>query len=172
MPMSPYMRALREAVGPMLLEVPAVSVVLRDAAGRVLLARHSEGGVWVTPGGAVEPLETPADAAVREVWEETGLSVRLRRIVGVYGGPEFTVTYRNGDRAAFLMVVFEGDVEAGPERPDGEEILELRWFPPDAFARLELADWMRRVLADALAPRPEAAFRASTWQPGVSRRAP
>ena len=44
----------------------------------------------------VLPLETPADAAVREAWEETGLHVALSGIVGVYGGPEFLVEYRPG----------------------------------------------------------------------------
>ena len=49
---------------------PSTSVIVRDDAGRVLLARHSEGNVWVTPGGAIEPLETPADAAVRKRHDE------------------------------------------------------------------------------------------------------
>ena len=83
-----HVRRLREIVGgEELLQVPSVSVALRDAGGRVLLARHSEGGTWLLPGGAIEPGETPADAALREMWEETGLVVLLTRIVGVFGGP-------------------------------------------------------------------------------------
>jgi 8-oxo-dGTP pyrophosphatase MutT (NUDIX family) len=69
-----YVRRLRDIVGgEELLQVPSVSIALRDADGRVLLARHSEGGVWLLPGGAIEPTEVPADAAVREMFEETGL---------------------------------------------------------------------------------------------------
>lgn len=165
MPMSEYVRRLRAAVGPMLLEAPSVSLVLRDAAGRVLLARHSEGDVWVTPGGAIEPLETPADAAVREAWEETGLEVELVRVIGVYGGPEFVVTYGNGDRTSYLMVVFEARAELGGERPDGEEILELRWFTPDEIRELPLSDWMREVLAGADGGTP---FRPASWRPGAA----
>ena len=166
MPMSEYVRRLRAAVGPMLLEAASVSVVIRDQDGRVLLARHSEGDVWVTPGGAIEPLETPADAAVRETWEETGLEVELVQLIGVFGGPEFVVTYGNGDRTSYLMVVFEARAELGGERPDGDEILELRWFSDDELRALPLTDWMREVLAAADGGAP---FRPAAWHPELER---
>ena len=86
MPMSDHMRALRAMVGPTVLEVPTVSVLVFDAQQRVLLVRHAEGNDWTTPGGMIEPYETPSDAAVRETWEETGLHVALTRIIGVFGG--------------------------------------------------------------------------------------
>ena len=108
--MPEYVRRLREIVGSSeLLQVPSVSIALRDAAGRVLLVRHSEGGVWLLPGGAIEPTEVPSDAAVREMFEETGLRVRLTRLVGVFAGPEFVIHYRNGDRTSYVMAVFEGE---------------------------------------------------------------
>ena len=97
--MADYVRHLRDIVGgEELLQIPAVSIALRDRDGRVLMARHSEGDLWLLPGGAVEPAETPADAAVREMFEETGLFVRLTGLVGVFGGPEYVVHYRNGHR--------------------------------------------------------------------------
>jgi 8-oxo-dGTP pyrophosphatase MutT (NUDIX family) len=81
MPMSTYVRALREKIGTTVLEVPSVSVFVFDDADRVLLVRHVNGEHWTTPGGMVEPYETPANAAVREVWEETGLFVNLTHII-------------------------------------------------------------------------------------------
>ena len=71
MPMSSYVRGLRAKIGTHLIEVPTVSVVVIDGSGHVLLVRHVEGNLWTTPGGMIEPLEVPADAAVRETWEET-----------------------------------------------------------------------------------------------------
>jgi 8-oxo-dGTP pyrophosphatase MutT (NUDIX family) len=165
MSMSDYMRELRRAVGARLIEVPAVAVIVRDAAGRVLLVRHAEGNVWVTPGGAIEPLETPADAAVRETWEETGIEAGLTRIIGVYGGPEFAVTYANGDRTSYLMVAFEAAVRGGAERPDGDEVLELGWFTREELAALPLSSWMREILADVFQPGTDARFRAAAWRP-------
>ena len=95
MPMSDYIRNLRAMIGTTVLEVPTVSVLVEDAQNRVLLVRHVEGNDWTTPGGMMEPYETPADAAVREMWEETGLFVTLTGIVGVFGGPLCSSTYGN-----------------------------------------------------------------------------
>jgi len=86
MPMSDYVRGLRERIGTDVLEVPTVSVVVFDERDRVLLVRHVEGNVWTTPGGMIEPYELPADAAVRETWEETGLHVHhVRAEPGLFG---------------------------------------------------------------------------------------
>src|SRR4051794_32710585 len=106
MPMSDYIRDLRTRIGTTVLEVPTVSVVTIDDRDRVLLVRNLEGNDWTTPGGMMDPYETPADAAVREMWEETGLHVELTNIVGVFGGPHCTSTYPNGDRLAWVATVF------------------------------------------------------------------
>ncbi len=165
MPMSEYMRELRSRVGDRLLEVPSVSVVVRDGRGRVLLVRHENDGAWTTPGGAVEPLEVPADAAMREMWEETGLQVELTRILGVYGGPEFVVTYRNGDRTSYVMVVFEGKRVAGEPRPDGVETLDVRYFTRDEARAVSTPGWLNEVLDDVFASHPHTAFRPTRWSP-------
>ncbi len=168
MPMSPYMRELRDLVGHRLLEIPAVSVLVLDDERRLLLVRHVEGDVWTTPGGAVEPEETPADAAVREMWEETGLAVELTGVLGVYGGPAFTTAYANGDRVSFAMTAFTARILSGDPRPDGVETLELRWFAAAELDGLATPRWAPRVLADAFAPRGPARFEPPTWSPGLS----
>ena len=172
MPMSDYMRELRGAVGDRLLEVPSVAIIARDARGRVLLVQHENDGAWVTPGGAVEPTEVPADAAVREMWEETGLEVELVRVLGVYGGPEFVVTYRNGDRTSYLMVVFEGRPVAGELRPDGIETLDVRYFTREEVRGVPTPGWLGEILDDVFADRPRASFRAARWSPSPGRATP
>ena len=57
-------------------------VILQDQ--RVLLTLRQDFPVWCLPGGGIEPGETAAEAAVREVREETGLEVRLTRMIGVW----------------------------------------------------------------------------------------
>ena len=158
MPMSEYMRTIRAKVGHTLLIVPSVTVLNYDDAGRVMLVRHSEGNVWVAPGGMVEPDETPADAAVREMREETGLDVGLSRIAGVYGGPEFRIRYNNGDEMAFVMTVFESRTTGGAPRPDGDETLEVGYFTSEEAASLDVGRWMPVVLADAFEQGGEARF--------------
>ena len=69
MPISEYLRTLRERIGTALVLMPAVAAMVFDEDGRVLLARHATGDLWGAPGGAIDPDEPPQDAVVREVWE-------------------------------------------------------------------------------------------------------
>src|SRR6266704_1628839 len=128
MPMSDYIRGLREKIGTTLLEVPTVSVLTFDERERILLVRHVEGNEWTTPGGMIEPYETPANAAVREMWEETGLFVGLTRVIGVFGGELCSSTYSNGDRMAWVSTLFGAQPIRGTLKPDGIETLETRYF--------------------------------------------
>ncbi len=163
--MSDYVRRMRARVGTDLVLMPSVSVLAFDARGHVLMVRHAETARWVIPGGTVEPLESPADAAVREIWEETGIRVELVRVLGVYGGPEFRVRYGNGDEVAFVMTLFEGRTLGGEPRADGEEILEARYVAPAELPRLDMPEWARLALADALADRGRTYFRPPAWVP-------
>jgi 8-oxo-dGTP pyrophosphatase MutT (NUDIX family) len=61
------------------------------------MGRDAEMNCWTLPGGAVDPEEQPADAAVRECFEETALLVKLDALIGIFGGPEFLISYPNGD---------------------------------------------------------------------------
>jgi 8-oxo-dGTP pyrophosphatase MutT (NUDIX family) len=147
---SEYIRRLRERVGTELLVVPSAAVLVRDEAGRILLVRHADLGRWLLPGGAVEPDETPAEAAAREALEETGLEVETGRLLGAFGGPPFRTEYPNGDRVAYVPVVFEGRVVGGRARPDGTEIAEVRWFDPAEISGLPLTPGGQEVLARLL----------------------
>jgi 8-oxo-dGTP pyrophosphatase MutT (NUDIX family) len=142
---------LREHVGTELLVVPAAAVLVRDDRGRVLLVRHADLDAWLLPGGAVEPDEAPAEAAAREALEETGLEVETGRVLGAFGGPGFRVQYPNGDRIAYVPVVFEGRVVGGSANPDGVEIAEVRWFDPGEVDGLSLTPGAGQVLARLLA---------------------
>jgi len=165
MPMSPYVRGLRAKIGTDLLEVPTVSVIVLDAHERVLLVRHVEGNLWTTPGGMIEPLEVPADAAVRETYEETGLHVELTRILGVFGGPLFRAAYSNGDQISFVSTVFAARPLGGMLKHDGEETLEVRYFARDELPALPTKRHVPPVLALAYDGAAPAHFEPPTWTP-------
>jgi ADP-ribose pyrophosphatase YjhB (NUDIX family) len=165
MPMSEYVRELRAKIGTTVLEVPSVSILTFDGRQRVLLVRHVEGNDWTTPGGMVEPYETPADAAVREMWEETGLHVTLTHIVGVFGGEICSGTYSNGDRISWVSTVFAATPAGGTMKPDGEETLEVRYFTRDECAALRCKPHIPLMLDAGYADRGHAHFQPPTWHP-------
>lgn len=154
MPISPYLRTLRERYGHDLLVMPAISAIVLDERGHVLLHRARETGNWHTLGGVLEPGETPATAAVREVREETGVDIAIEHLVGVYVTPE--VRYGNGDRATYVVTCFRCRVLAGEPHVADDESLEVRFFPPDALPPLRPDQALR--VAQAIAGRPEAWF--------------
>jgi 8-oxo-dGTP pyrophosphatase MutT (NUDIX family) len=153
MPMSPYLRHLRALVGHELLVLPAVTGLVFDAAGDVLLVKQAENGEWAAPGGAIEPDEAPYDAVIREIREETGLDVLPITLRGVFGGPELRVTYPNGDQTSYVTAIFECELRGGTLRCDGEEVTEARFVSPSALADVPLAHWARVLLPDLLLER-------------------
>jgi len=162
MGMSDYVRRLREKVGNDLLFMPSTHCVIRDDAGRLLLVRHVEGR-WMLPGGAIEPGETPADAARRECWEEARVLVEPQRIAGVYGGPEYNVTYANGDQARWIVTIFEARIVSGEPRPGDDETQGVGWFASEELGGLDLSAATRVTLRCVL---DGVSFREAEWMPG------
>lgn len=165
MPISEYLYRLRQRVGHELLLMPAVAVLALDARGRLLLGRDADMNLWGLPGGAIDPDEAPADAALREMWEETGLLVTLSRVQGVYGGPDFRLTYPNGDVVSYCVIAFAAAIRNGIMRPDGVEMSELGWFSEADAAGLSMGAWTRAIVRDAFAAPDRTRFAVPTWRP-------
>jgi 8-oxo-dGTP pyrophosphatase MutT (NUDIX family) len=133
MAISPYVARLREKVGHDLLVLPSVAVLPRDEIGRILLVQIADTGQWATIGGAIEPDESPEEAAVREAEEEAGVVLVLGELLGVVGGPEYRMVYPNGDQTAYVTTVFDARVISGSPRPDGDETTAVSWWSPAAL---------------------------------------
>lgn len=90
MAISDYLGRLRERIGHDLVLLPAVTVLIWDDDGRLLLMREAQTGLWQTVGRMVDPDETPSDAALREAEEETGLTIDAppRRTAGSSRRPD------------------------------------------------------------------------------------
>ena len=131
-----YLMELRGLVGRRLLLVPSVAAVIRDGAGQLLLHEKASGEGWSLPAGAIEPGETPQEAVIREVREETGLVVAPVGILGVFGGHGFRHTYPNGDEVEYVVTLFRcAVVEAGGHWTDSET-KALGYFTPDTLPPL------------------------------------
>jgi ADP-ribose pyrophosphatase YjhB (NUDIX family) len=109
-------------------QVKGLNIVALDAAGQVLLVRHSYGNPeWLPPSGGYGRHEDPAHAAVRELGEETGCRIEDMRCVAVEARPFHGEDDLPGRGACNLVHVFVGRT-AGLPRIDGREILEARFF--------------------------------------------
>jgi len=148
--MSDYVRRLREQIGTEFMFMPSVAALVRVADGRILLVQHVEGR-WQLPGGAVDPGERPGEAMRRECAEEAGVVVEPIRIAGVFGGPEYRNTYRNGDEVGWVVTVFEARIVAGEPSPSDDETQAVGWFRPEEIETLELAPSTRETLRCLLA---------------------
>jgi 8-oxo-dGTP pyrophosphatase MutT (NUDIX family) len=165
MALSPYVRELRATVGHARLLLASVAGIVRDPNGRILLVQQSDTGMWSTPGGVIELDETPADAVVREVWEETGFLVQPTRLIAVYGGPEFVVRYPNGDESQYISSFFECTIVSGVVHADGEETTAASFWSYEESLELPLSPWLPRVLRRLFNTATDTWFEPPTWRP-------
>ncbi|MFT3893499.1 MAG: NUDIX domain-containing protein [Anaerolineales bacterium] len=110
----------------------AAAVLLEQDETVLLVRRVNEPfrGLWTLPAGFVNGGEDPAEAAVRECLEETGLSVRVRRVFDIVAGKEHP-------RGADFVIVYQVELLGGELRPD-DDADAVEWFslsalPPLAF---------------------------------------
>ncbi|HEY7173574.1 MAG TPA: NUDIX domain-containing protein [Micromonosporaceae bacterium] len=153
MPVPAYITEMRARIGHDLLFLTGASGVVFDDDGSLLLVRRKDNGAWSLPSGMVEAREQPADAALREIYEETGVEARIERLAGIATHP---VTYPNGDRCEYLGVWFRCRATGGTARVNDDESVDVAWFPMDSLP--ELSGFVRLRIETALAPDGDAWF--------------
>jgi 8-oxo-dGTP pyrophosphatase MutT (NUDIX family) len=167
MVMSPYIADLRKQIGTSRLLLPSVTGIVYGEQGEILLVRQRDGDVWSTPGGAIEPDESPTDAVVRETWEETGLLVRPVALIGVFGGPNFVVRYTNGDETQYVMAVYRCSQISGQLTDSSDEITTSRFVSEAEFLALAISPWAREVLPVCYSRPRKPIIGTVQWSPPV-----
>lgn len=136
MPISEYLKHLRAKVGNEILQIPSVAAIIRNQEGKLLLIKNTENDAWGLVGGAIDLGETPAEAVVREVFEETNLEVVPIKIAGVFGGEKFRYVYSNGDAVEYFIVVFECEITGGELFARDGEVSEFCYYAAEEMPEL------------------------------------
>jgi ADP-ribose pyrophosphatase YjhB (NUDIX family)/GNAT superfamily N-acetyltransferase len=141
---APVLRSCQAYRSPDRVRVPAAGAMVVDDAGRVLLVQRGhepERGRWTFPGGRLEEGESPAEAAVREVREETGLEIEVHEEL-------WSLVRPVDDRHDYEIHDFRATVVGGDLRP-GDDAPDARWFAPEQLADLPLTEdllaWLQRA---------------------------
>lgn len=130
--------------------VPSVTVAVTDDSGRILLIHKVDNDLWALPGGGHDPGERITDTAVREVREETGITVEILRLVGTYTDPRHVMAYDDGEVRQQFSLCFEGRWTGGRPREDGSETKAVRWVAPAELDSLNIHPSMRLRIDHAL----------------------
>jgi len=133
--MPDYIKWIRSKVGPRKIILNYANGCIIDNQNRILLQKRSEQkDAWGFPGGAMELGESAEETAIREIYEETGLMVKVERLLGVYS--KYTDHYPNGDVAQPVVIMFLCSVVEGELNLDNAETLDLKFFHTDELPRL------------------------------------
>ncbi len=137
--------------------LPSTNGAVFNERGEVLLQKRADNGYWGLPGGKVDIGESVERGAIREVLEETGLHVTVKRLIGVYSDPQHysIMSYPSaGWIIHYVTLVFECEYQSG-QLQISDESTDIGYFSPDSLPEITLLSHRLRIrdaLADQAAP--------------------
>ena len=120
------------------------ALLVRDAGNRILLGQRNKDpqrGSWVIPGGKIHAFESIAEAATRQLQEETGLTVEV--------GPLFKVYEIVNPPNEHRIVIYSWAKVVGGTPNASDDLSEVKFFQADELGYISLTPLVRRVLEDA-----------------------
>ncbi|WP_433575583.1 NUDIX hydrolase [Nocardia brasiliensis] len=115
----------------------AVSALVRDSAGRILMIHRTDNDRYSIPGGGQEVGETVAQAVVREVKEETGIDVEVTQLIGVFSDPAHVIAYDDGEVRQEYSICFHAKPISGELRTSSES-KKVAWVEPEQLSSLDV----------------------------------
>lgn len=119
-----------------------VNIAIIDEKDRILLTKREDFEVWCLPGGGVDFGESAAEAAIREAEEETGLKVKITRLVGVYSR---SLWLNDSDHT----ILYAAKAVGGKLKINPKEVIGLGFFEPDNLPKT-IIWWQKQQIKDAL----------------------
>ena len=134
--------------------VIAASALVLDDNGRVLMIRRTDSGFHALPGGRHELGETMTATAIRETEEETGVTVAVTGLIGIYSNPGHVVAFSDGEVRQEFSICFRARPVSGEPR-DSDESTEVRWVDQAELDALDIHPSIRLRIEHGLADRAE-----------------
>jgi ADP-ribose pyrophosphatase YjhB (NUDIX family) len=159
-----WMKSVGEGVAGYQTPKAAVGAVVGNGKGEILLVQRADSGVWLYPTGWADIGYSPAEVAVKEVEEETGIHCEVVQVIAVLDGLR-----RGFTRIPLYSVVFHCRAVGGDLDPHPLECADVGWFAEDALPQpLAGADqWQAVAFAAIRGEQVEVLYdppRAPTWQ--------
>lgn len=127
----------------------AVSAFIQDDDGRILMIRRTDNDLYSIPGGQLELGETLAQAAVREVREETGIECEVTGVVGLYSNPNHVIAYDDGEVRQEFSICFRAKPISGKLRTSNES-KEVQWATTETIELLKVHTSVKTRIEHAL----------------------
>lgn len=132
-----YIGQIRVKYGPDMVIETGVRIVLRDYTGRILLVKRTDKNKWGIPAGSVEFDESVTEAARREVFNETGLSVGALKPFAYYSDPIYQLECNDGEKVQQYTMAFVTEDFSGELLKSTDEISDTGFFLFNNFPDLD-----------------------------------
>jgi ADP-ribose pyrophosphatase YjhB (NUDIX family) len=132
--------------------VPAVTAIVQNNRGELLMIERTDNGLWAVPGGAQDLGESVTGAVRREVREETGIEIEVTGLSGIYSDPRHVIAYDDGEVRQEFSLCFHARPTGGTLRTDSEA-RQVRWIPAGQLDNLNIHPSMRLRITHGLEPR-------------------
>jgi ADP-ribose pyrophosphatase YjhB (NUDIX family) len=127
----------------------AVSAFIQDDEGRILMIRRTDNDLYSIPGGQLELGETLAEAAVREVREETGIECEVTGVIGLYSDPKHVIAYDDGEVRQEFSICFRATPKGGTLQTS-EESKVVDWVKPSSLESMSIHSSIEMRIRHAL----------------------
>ncbi|MTD56872.1 NUDIX hydrolase [Amycolatopsis pithecellobii] len=115
----------------------AVSAFTLNERGELLMIRRTDNDLYALPGGNLELGETLSEAVIREVQEETGITIEVVELIGAYSNPKHVIAYDDGEVRQEFSLCFRAQPTSGDLRTSSES-KEVHWVPREKITDLNV----------------------------------
>jgi len=119
------------------LRVGCSAVIFDEMRKKILLTKRADNGQWCLPGGGMESGESVRETCIREVREETGLNIEVKRLIGIYTTPHELIVYPDGNQFQLVAFCFEATVNGGKLNLS-KETTEYGYFSCEQIQKLDM----------------------------------